>query len=139
MQIAYATTWLADGVHTHASGLSVSGRRVVQQAKRLRAATAQFWDRGNASAQISFRVSPAWSTHSNAELVLLTLWADLPGSGDLVFHTSVTGETVTYPDAVISSANLSQEGLRLPIDLTFSVGTAYTTSATSIPLLPGNT
>ena len=116
MIVQYGSTIIAAGGVSGASGVSVNGRQVVDEAAFFRATSSTVFGRGNK--QITFRFRAAWNfnTRTAAEIFALTHFATLDTRADLLVTCGEgEGSSANYKitNAVLESATTSG-----PINLT---------------------
>ena len=95
MQITYGGTQIAGPGATGPRGISVPGSQIVDDQPLFRSAAGAFISRGNKALPLSFSVLWPFNTRALAEQFMLTHFANLPASGDLVVVCG-EGESVTY-------------------------------------------
>lgn len=93
---------------SQASNLSLRASRSAQVTSRIRAASADVYDRGNLIYTLSFDVSRIHATLAAAELYLIDHPAAVPPSGTLTLTTAANTRTF---DAVLLDISSSHVGL----------------------------
>lgn len=105
MRIRIGNTWLAAGGRQSPVDLSVNGQQVIEDAQFFGALAATYYGRGKRSTELTFTVEREHGSLKDAEVFLLTHWADLPRSGDVVVECGIGDDTqsVALKGAVLES------------------------------------
>lgn len=103
MKILFSSTYLAAGEFESPNALRVGGQQVVQEAQLFRALQSTFYARGNHSQSISFSVVRLHNNEEDAGWFMLTHYAAIPKTGNLVF---TIGSGVSERSALLTNAVL---------------------------------
>lgn len=129
MKIFLAGTQLTDWADFPAQGVLVNGQCVTEDVAFVRAVQQRSFPRGNSSITLQFNVSKVFGSLRDAQSYLLTIFSNLPKSGQCQVICGVPGEspyaTVTFASAVLSAMPQGNfNGLEVNTQFTINTGAA---------------
>lgn len=126
MIIQIAGTTICDGADRSAnksagpSGLTIVGSVEMQPGKYIRATSAEYFNRGNQTNQVSFSISRAHSSVAAAEAWMLMHTVTVPRAGTVTFNLGSTSYRLL--NAVLNIPKIEQVGVSVMVDYAITGG-----------------